>query len=60
MPLERILLETDAPYFTPWTEDRNSALPGDVAHVAGQVAALKGVSIQEVRSGPCHLHCIRC
>jgi TatD DNase family protein len=47
-PLDRILLETDAPYFTPWTKGRNSALPGDVAHVAGQVAALKGVSIQEV------------
>ena len=46
--LENILLETDAPYFLPYGERREVALPGDVAHVAAQVAVLKGATMEEV------------
>ena len=53
MPLDRILLETDAPYFLPDRVDRNKyhrsfALPGHVIHVAAQVAAIKGVELRTV------------
>ena len=48
VPLHSLLLETDAPYFVPSGLQRQVALPGDVAHVACQVAALKGLAIEEV------------
>ena len=53
IPLDRILLETDAPYFLPSGVDRNryplsSSLPGHVIHVAAQVAAIKEVSLRTV------------
>lgn len=48
MPLDLLLLETDAPYFVPRTLQRKVSLPGDVVHVAAQVAELKGVTVQEV------------
>lgn len=50
VPMQSILLETDAPYFLPSASGlkRKVALPGDVAHVACQVAALKGLAVEEV------------
>ncbi len=47
-PLERIVLETDAPYLapTPYRGKRNCSLY--LRHVAEEIAALKGVSAQEV------------
>jgi len=53
IPLDRILLETDAPYFLPARVDRSKypwrcALPGHVIHVAAQVAAIKGVELKTV------------
>ena len=48
VPLAQLLLETDAPYFPPRGAARQVALPGDVAHVAAAVAAVKGVSMEEV------------
>ena len=53
IPLNRLLLETDAPYFLPTGIDRSlypwtCALPGHVLHVAAQVAALKGVQLRDV------------
>ena len=48
VPLHSLLLETDAPYFVPSGLQRQVALPGDVAHVACQVAALKGLAVEEV------------
>merc|ERR1712105_172640 len=53
IPLDRILLETDAPYFLPAKVDRSKyswscALPGHVIHVAAQVAAIKGVELRTV------------
>ena len=53
IPLHRLLLETDAPYFLPARTDRarypwNCALPGHVIHVAAQVALIKGVQLRTV------------
>jgi len=53
IPLDRLLLETDAPYFLPARTDKtrypwNSSLPGHVLHVAAQVAAIKGVELRVV------------
>ena len=53
IPLNRLLLETDAPYFPPTKIDRtkytlNCTLPGHVLHVAAQVAAVKGVQLRTV------------
>ncbi len=47
-PLERIVLETDAPYLapTPYRGKRNCSLY--LTHVAEEIAALKGVSVDEV------------
>lgn len=48
VPLAKLILETDAPYFPPRGAARQVALPGDVAHVAARVAAIKGVTMEEV------------
>jgi len=53
IPLDRLLLETDAPYFLPARIDKtkypwNCALPGHLIHVAAQVAAIKGVKLRTV------------
>ena len=53
IPLDRILLETDAPYFLPSRVDRNRfpwncSLPGHVIHVAAQVASIKEVPLRTV------------
>ena len=47
-PLERIVLETDAPYLapTPYRGKRNCSLY--LQHVAEEIAAIKGVSVDEV------------
>ncbi len=48
VPLERILLETDAPYLTPvpYRGQRNE--PSYVEYVARKIAELKGISFEEV------------
>jgi len=53
IPLNRLLLETDAPYFLPARTDKNvysstCALPSHVLHVAAQVAAIKQVQLKVV------------
>ena len=50
VPLAQLLLETDAPYFPPRGAARQVALPGDVAHVAAAVAAVKDITVEEVLS----------
>ena len=48
LPMEKILLETDAPYFRPpGVADRRST-PRLLRHVAAQVAALRGLTQYEV------------
>lgn len=48
VPLERLLVETDAPYLAPvpFRGQRNE--PAYVRYVAAQVAAIKGVALEEV------------
>ena len=57
LPLSRLVLETDAPYFLPkgggrhgflghWT--REFSLPVHVANVAAQIAVIKGCNVGEV------------
>lgn len=48
IPLEQMMLETDAPYLTPppYRGKRNE--PAYVEHVAAKVAELKGVTMEEV------------
>ena len=55
VPLDRLLLETDAPYFLPAELAKSASpysyqfsQPGQVIHVAAQIAALRGVSLEEV------------
>jgi len=53
LPLNRILLETDAPYFLPVGVDSNVypfsfSQPGHVIHVAAKVAQIKRIPLEEV------------
>ena len=54
VPLDRLLLETDAPYFLPAKLAKSTSYPyrfsqpGHIVHVAAQVAALRNISIDEV------------
>jgi TatD DNase family protein len=48
LPMDRLLLETDSPYLTPAgvTDRRNS--PVNIPMIAGAVASLKGMGVEEV------------
>ncbi|XP_076051699.1 3'-5' RNA nuclease TATDN2-like [Oratosquilla oratoria] len=51
MPLNRLLLETDAPYFRPNCLSsglKGSSHPGMAIHVAAQVAVLRNLDLEEV------------
>ena len=48
VPLERILIETDAPYLAPAPHRGKLNQPAYVKHVAEEIAALRGVSAEEV------------
>ena len=55
VPLDRLLLEADAPYFLPAELAKSASpysyqfsQPGQVIHVAAQIAALRGASLEEV------------
>ena len=51
IPLDKLLLETDAPYFLPHnatTRVHNCAFPGHVIHVAAKVAEIKKIKMEEV------------
>ena len=48
VPLERILLETDAPYLAPVPYRGKLNQPAYVKHVAEEIAALRGISVDEV------------
>ncbi len=48
VPLERLLIETDAPYLAPQPMRGKRNEPAYVAHTARQIGALKGVAFEEV------------
>ncbi|MGH2829341.1 MAG: TatD family hydrolase, partial [Actinomycetota bacterium] len=47
-PLDRIAVETDSPFLTPVPHRGARNEPAYVAHVAAEIAALKGVPVAEV------------
>ncbi|MDP1997365.1 MAG: TatD family hydrolase, partial [Gallionella sp.] len=47
VPLERILIETDAPYLAPAPHRGKLNQPAYVRHVAEEIAALRGISMEE-------------
>jgi TatD DNase family protein len=48
LPLDRILVETDAPYLAPVPHRGKTNEPAFVAHVAAEIAALRGISLNAV------------
>ncbi|CAG0881719.1 unnamed protein product [Darwinula stevensoni] len=50
IPLDRLLLETDAPYFCPRqaAKEKRHSNPGMALHVAAQIAALRQTSLDEI------------
>src|SRR5574344_421279 len=49
VPLERLLLETDAPYMTPVPHRGETNRPAFVKFVAEEIARIKGISFEEVQ-----------
>ena len=50
VPLERMLVETDSPYLAPVPHRGKPNQPAWVRHVAEEIAALRGISFDEVAS----------
>lgn len=48
VPLDRMLIETDAPYLAPVPYRGKTNEPGYVPHVAEEIARLRGIDLQEV------------
>ncbi len=48
MPIERLLLETDAPYLTPSPHRGKRNEPSYIAIIAESLASIKGISVDEV------------
>jgi len=48
VPVERLLVETDAPYLTPQPVRKHPNEPAFVAHTAAFLAELRGVSVEEL------------
>ena len=48
MPLDRILLETDAPYLTPAPHRGKRNEPAYLEHIVEKAAAIKGVSAEKM------------
>src|SRR6185503_3575207 len=47
IPIDRLLVETDAPYLAPVPKRGKTNEPAFVAHTAAKVAELKGISVAE-------------
>jgi len=48
VPLEKMLVETDSPYLAPVPHRGKTNQPAFVRHVAEEIAALRGISVDEV------------
>lgn len=47
-PLDRLLIETDSPYLSPEPKRGKTNEPANVFYVAEKIAALRGISVEEV------------
>jgi TatD DNase family protein len=54
VPLERCLIETDSPYLAPVPYRGKTNQPAYVAHVAAELARLKGLTIEAVAAATTH------
>lgn len=54
MPLERMLVETDSPYLAPVPHRGKINQPAFVRHVAEEIAALRGITLNEVAAATTH------
>ena len=50
VPMDRLLIETDSPYLTPEPYRGKRNEPGYVRYVGEKIAALKGISLEELAS----------
>lgn len=50
VPMDRLLVETDSPFLAPVPHRGKTNEPAFVRHVANEIAALKGIGIDEVES----------
>ena len=50
LPLDRLLVETDAPYLAPVPKRGKTNEPAFVTHTAAKVAELKGISVGELEA----------
>ena len=48
VPLDKLLLETDAPYLTPVPYRGKTNQPAYVKYVAEEIASIRGISFEEV------------
>jgi TatD DNase family protein len=48
VPLDKMLIETDAPYLAPMPHRGKTNQPGYVRHVAEEIARIKGVALEDV------------
>jgi len=48
MPLDRMLVETDSPYLAPVPHRGKTNEPAYVAHVAAEIARLRGIALEEL------------
>ena len=48
VPLDRCLIETDSPYLAPVPHRGRPNMPAYVAHVAAELARIKGVDVEEL------------
>lgn len=54
IPLERMLVETDSPYLAPVPHRGRINQPAFVRHVAEEIAALRGITVNEVDAATTH------
>lgn len=50
VPLDRLLVETDAPYLSPEPRRGRRNEPGNVRYVAEKIAELRGITVEELGS----------
>ena len=50
VPLERLLVETDAPYLTPQVVRKERNQPANVVHTARFVAEARGIAYEELEA----------